>query len=106
MRSINLYSKRLNLRTFLLTLTCVGMICYFCYHIVSGGRGVIAYFKLSSEHSSLQSEFELARSERINLEHRSNLLKSESLDLDLLEQQAKMNLGYAKPHEMVLIEDE
>ncbi len=83
-----------------------GLISYFGYHMISGGRGILAYFKLSSQISSFQSELELVRMERLNLEHSANLLKSESLDLDLLEEQAKKILGYAKPQEVVLIDNE
>ena len=106
MRSFSLQSDRLNIRTFLLTLICVGLICYFSYHMISGGRGILAYFKLNSQITSLRSELEMVRAERISLEHSANLLKSDSLDLDLLEKQAKEILGYAKPQEMVLIESE
>ena len=73
--------------------------------MVSGGRGILAYFKLNSQIATLTSELELARIERLNIEHKSNLLKSSSLDLDLLEEQAKTILGYAKPHEHLFIED-
>ena len=74
--------------------------------MISGGRGMLAYLKLSSEISSVQSELELVRMERLDIEHSANLLKSESLDLDLLEEQAKRILGYAKPREIVLIDTE
>ncbi len=74
--------------------------------MISGGRGMLAYLKLSSEISSVQSELELVRMERLDIEHSANLLKSESLDLDLLEEQAKRILGYAKPQEIVLIDEE
>ena len=73
--------------------------------MVSGDRGILAYFKLNSLITSVRSELDLVRAERITLEHASNLLKSDSLDLDLLEEQAKKVLGYAKPEEMVIIED-
>lgn len=73
--------------------------------MVSGDRGILAYFKLNSQIVSIRSELDLVRAERIKLEHASNLLKSDSLDLDLLEEQAKRVLGFAKPEEMVIIED-
>ena len=74
--------------------------------MISGGRGILAFFKLSSQISSAQSELELVRMERLDLEHNANLLKSESLDLDLLEEQAKKILGFAKPQEIVIIDEE
>lgn len=99
-------SKKYRIRKFLLTLVGVGLICYFCYHMISGGRGIIAYFKLNSEISTLQNELDTVRAERINLEHKANLLKSSSLDLDLLEERAKEVLGYAKPQEAMVIDQE
>jgi len=67
---------------------------------------MLAYFKLSSQIAALHSELDQVRAERLNLEHKANLLKSDSLDLDLLEEQAKAILGYTKVKELVYIEDE
>ncbi len=85
---------------------CGSLICYFSYHIVSGSRGILAYFKLNSQLASLQTELEEARSERLGLEQKTNLLKSSSLDLDLLEEQAKSILSFAKSTEILLIENQ
>jgi|TARA_B110000503_G_scaffold50990_1_gene82464 cell division protein FtsB len=96
----------MSIRSFFVLFFFAGIVCYFSYHMISGGRGMLAYLKLSSEISSVQSELELVRMERLDIEHSANLLKSESLDLDLLEEQAKRILGYAKPREIVLIDTE
>jgi cell division protein FtsB len=47
----------------------------------------------------------MVRAERLTIEHNANLLKPDSLDLDLLEEQAKTILGYARPQEHLFIED-
>lgn len=94
---------KFRIRTLLLTLGCLGMILYFSYHMVTGGRGIVAYFKLNNEISSLYAELESVRAERINLEHKANLLKSKSLDIDLLEERAKEVLGYARAQETLFI---
>ena len=99
-----LMANKYRIRKFLLTLSGVGLICYFCYHMISGDRGILAYFKLNSEITALQAELDAVRAERINLEHKANLLKSSSLDLDLLEERAKEVLGYAKSQEILLID--
>jgi len=99
-------NHKYRIRKFLLTLAGVGFVCYLCYHMISGGRGIIAYFKLNSEISTLQGELDTVRAERINLEHKANLLKSSSLDLDLLEERAKEVLGFAKPQEIIFIDQE
>lgn len=85
---------------------CASLICYFSYHIVSGSRGILAYFKLNSQLSELQTQLEEARSERLGLEQKTNLLKSSSLDLDLLEEQAKSILSFAKSTETLLIDNQ
>lgn len=97
---------KIRIRTLLLTTSCLGLILYFSYHMITGGRGIIAYFKLKSEISHLYAELDQVRAERLNLEHKANLLKSQSLDIDLLEQRAKEVLGYAKPHEVLFITSE
>jgi cell division protein FtsB len=53
----------------------------------------------------MRQELENSRTERLSLERKANLLKSDSLDLDLLEEQAKNILGYAKPQETLIIEE-
>jgi cell division protein FtsB len=73
--------------------------------MISGDRGILAFIKLNSQIYTLQNELDAVRGERLTLERRANLLKSDSLDLDLLEEQAKTILGYAKPQESILIED-
>jgi cell division protein FtsB len=73
--------------------------------MISGDRGILAFIKLNSQIYTLQNELDVVRGERLALERRANLLKSDSLDLDLLEEQAKKILGYAKPQESILIEE-
>lgn len=97
--------NKFGLKSFFTALLFSGIIFYFCYHMISGGRGILAYFKLNSQMLALESELETTRAERLTIEHKSNLLKSNSLDLDLLEEQAKRVLGYAKPKEILVIED-
>lgn len=104
LRDCNL--AKFKIRTILLTLGFVGLIFYFSYHIISGERGILAYFKLDKEISGLSSELESVRAERINLEHKANLLKSKSLDIDLLEERAKEVLGLAKTQETLFISPE
>lgn len=71
--------------------------------MLNGGRGILALFKLNGQIENLHKELDSIRAERLNLEHKANLLKSDSLDLDLLEEQVKRNLGYAKPKEKLFI---
>lgn len=75
---------------------------YLLFHAISGERGVYAWFKESRKLELLQAERDTVRKERVALEHKTRLLSSSSLDLDLLDEQARRVLGYATSNEVVI----
>jgi cell division protein FtsB len=75
----------------------VAVIGYFAYHAVEGDRGLRAYFALKLQTEMARKERDSLREERRKLEHRVSLLKSDSLDLDMLEERARKVLD--KVHE-------
>ncbi len=83
------------------TLFFVLLLTYFSYHSVSGDRGLLAMIKLVNQIEKSRAELDLVEATRIDIGHRVSLLKDESLDLDLLEEQARKILGYAKTGESV-----
>ena len=76
---------------------------YFAFHAFHGERGVFAL--LQNQHQLAEAERELAetKAERITLEKRVKGLRTHSLDLDLLDEQARNMLGLAKGNEMLLV---
>ena len=91
------------IKNILLTLFVVFLIFYFIYHSFNGERGIFVYLKLNSEYESLHNALDSARAERLEIEHKVNLLQPGSLDLDVLEEQAKSVLSYAKEKEEIYI---
>jgi cell division protein FtsB len=81
------------------------LMIYFIFHAIAGNRGIIAYFKINQKLDKATTELDELRSERIELEHRVNLLKS-PLDKDMLDEQARRALGVASPNEKVFIIEE
>jgi cell division protein FtsB len=79
----------------------VGLILYFIYHAISGDSGILAFIHWKNQHDKIKEKYEDLKSERLQLEHKVNLLRSKSLDLDLLEEQAKKVLSYAKDNEEI-----
>lgn len=77
--------------------------CYFIYHTITGQRGILAMIELNAELDKYKQELETAKFERMMIEHKVKLMSSESLDLDLVEQQARQILGMADPRENVII---
>jgi cell division protein FtsB len=76
---------------------------YFAYHAVQGDRGLIAWLQHSRE--LVESETVLAElaAERATLEHRVSQLRAESLDPDMLEEQARTMLNFAEPDDRTLL---
>jgi cell division protein FtsB len=77
------------------------LLIYFVFHSIYGNRGVIAYFTLNQRLEKAHSDLESLRAQRIELEHRVKLLRPESLDRDMLDQEARRVLGVASPKEQV-----
>ena len=76
---------------------------YFAYHAVQGDRGLIAWLQLSRELSESQAVLADLSAERAALEHRVSLLRPESLDPDMLEEQSRIMLNFAGPDDRTLL---
>lgn len=85
------------------SLLLVFVVFYLCYHAVSGDRGVVAWMKASRELQVLEAELEKTKLEREALEKKVALLQSSSVDQDMLDEQARKILGFARPDEVVIL---
>jgi cell division protein FtsB len=98
--------KRRRLRAFLipLVLYCVSgaVSSYFVWHAVNGNRGL----KTKEEHrlqiSALQSERDALVSGRTALERRIAMLRAESVERDILEEEARVLLGRVHRNDVVV----
>ena len=79
------------------------VIVYFGYHAVQGDRGLLAWLSKSNEAEELRAEVAALKAERATLEHRVARLRSESLDLDLLDERARAVLNLSAPDEIVIL---
>lgn len=79
---------------------------YFSYHLVQGEHGLIAYLELRGQVAVRQAESNELEAEKSKLAHRVRLLRPDSLDPDLLDEQARRMLGVARPDELVIFTDE
>jgi len=80
------------------------ILIYFIFHAIAGNRGMLAFFKINQRMERAGIELDALRAERIELEHRVNLLKA-PLDKDMLDEQARKALGVASPNEKVFVVD-
>ncbi len=96
-----LTKARIGLNNILPTLLFVVALSYFSYHAISGERGLLALIQLNQKIEQARSELDIVHAERIKLERNVRLLRDDSLDLDLLDEQARRLLGYAGKDERV-----
>lgn len=79
------------------------MLGYFLYHTVEGERGWVAQMNMQQRVIQAQDHYDRIHKEREALEHRVKLMRPDSLDPDLLEEEARKNLNYSKPNEIVIL---
>ena len=95
--------KPKRLRQALLLGLGVLIIAYFFYHTIQGERGWFAMLRLQRETTVAEGTLERLEAERSELEHRTKLLKNDSMDPDMLDEKSRELLNYSKPNEIVII---
>jgi cell division protein FtsB len=78
------------------------MMVYFGYHAVQGDRGLIAWWNLRFEIERAEAVLTDVSAEKKTLERRVSLLRSESLDPDMLEERARIMLGAVHPTDYIV----
>lgn len=74
---------------------------YLGFHAISGERGLIALFTERHRLEALKVELAEVTAQRESLERKVRGLSDKSLDLDLLDEQARRILGMAGKSEVV-----
>ena len=87
----------------IMAVTCV--IFYFGYHALSGKNGLLQMTNWQQEVDTLEGEWNATRLERLEWEAKVNKMYDDSLDLDLLDEQARHMLGYSHPDEIVIYKE-
>lgn len=75
---------------------------YFAFYLVFGPRGLLALQRMDATHEAKHQEYETIKTQRENLEADVKLMRPDSLDPDMADEQARKALGYAKPDEIIL----
>lgn len=78
------------------------MIAYFGYHALNGEQGVLNWLVVQNQINETEIELATTRTEREALEVRAARLRSDSLDLDYVEERATALLNIAHPRDFVV----
>jgi len=80
-------------------------IVYFGFHVVHGDRGLLTYWRLKTMISETQPLVEATLNQRMVLEKRVRLLRPDSLDIDMLEERARVMLNFGYKNDIVIFYD-
>jgi cell division protein FtsB len=98
---------RRKLRTFLNTLGlyvgCALVIGYFGVNAYTGNHGLRAKQDLDQQFAALTEELGHLKQERAEWQHRVKLLKSDSIDPDMLDERARLVLNYLDPRDLAMM---
>lgn len=76
---------------------------YFLYHTFQGERGWFAMLRMQHEVRTAETTLDRLKREREELQHRTELLRNDSMDPDLLEEKSRELLNYSKPNEIIIL---
>jgi cell division protein FtsB len=99
----NLISRRSILRQNFLTIIGMCLCCYFSYHLLMGDRSYIRLMYLEGQISEAEQKLGVLHAERLAIEENVVRMRPDSLDRDLLEERARIVLGYMRPDEKSVI---
>jgi cell division protein FtsB len=79
------------------------LIGYFGFHAFNGQRGLHARHLIDQQMVELTGELERLKAERNLWERKVALLRPEKIDPDMLDEQARLQLNFAQPNELVFM---
>ena len=83
----------------------IAVMFYFSYHLISGDKGVQSMVKIEQRLKVAFADLDRVELKKIKLGHKVKMLSSESLDIDLLDEQSRRLLGASKSNEIVILQD-
>ena len=75
---------------------------YLSFHMIQGDRGLIAYWQIRTNIEDARRIYNDELSLKLKLQNKVNLMRSSSLDRDILEEQARYLLGYSREDELII----
>ena len=72
----------------------LGATLYFAHSALQGDTGVVEYMRLTQQEAKLQEDLAQLKAERARMENLTLRLSESYLDLDLLDERARVVLGY------------
>lgn len=84
---------------------CIMLFMYFLFYTINGERGLLKYLYLKKEISQAQKIAAQYNLQKTKLEDKVKLLSSSSLDLDMLEERARIVLNLVGDDEFIILDN-
>jgi cell division protein FtsB len=78
---------------------------FFAFHALNGNYGLYALVREQYRITTLKQKLAEVSQERAELEHRVQLMRDDSLDADMLDEQARRTLGVTSKDEVIVLPD-
>jgi len=82
------------------------LFAYLAYHLVQGEYGLLAWKQLQVNLQHLQTQVAELHQQRADLENQVVLMRSDGLDPDMLDEQARRVLGYVDSKDVLILSGE
>jgi cell division protein FtsB len=83
----------------MLTLMGIGLFMYFSYHLIQGERSYMRYISLNQSIQTMSQQAAGLQIARKELENRVAMMRPGSINRDLLEERARIVLGFRRDGE-------
>lgn len=92
----------LRLRRLVMPAVMLVLAFYFAFYMVFGPRGLLALHRVQAELHQTKIDHQKLVDKRKALEKDVKLMRPDSLDPDMAEEQARKTLGYTRPEEVIV----
>jgi cell division protein FtsB len=80
----------------------IALMAYLAFAALQGEHGLFRLFQAEAQEERLRSELVALRAEREAIENKTDRLSTGSIDLDLLDEQARKTLGLGRADEVLI----
>ncbi|MEJ8476777.1 FtsB family cell division protein [Roseibium algae] len=95
--------KQSVLRRLIIPVAALSALAYFGFHALNGELGLVGRARIEHQVRDLQSKLDKLVAEREHLTARVSLLRPESLDPDMVDERARLNLNLVHKNDLTIM---
>ena len=76
---------------------------YLFFFLIKGDKGIYGYYKTIQKHSLIKKDLNILKEKNNNLKDKISRLSPDTLDLEYLDEQLRLNAGKVSDKELIII---